>query len=87
MGPVGAALAFAGQTAGEEDVCTAALEAARGGGKVPEERREEKRGNEDAQGTGNARAVIDSIGESVGRLLKKVSSQPARPLDVYGGGP
>ena len=87
MGPVGAALAFAGQTAGEEDVCTAALEAARGGGKVPEERREEKRGNEDAQGTGNARAVIDSIGESVGRLLKKVSSQPARPVDVYGGGP
>ena len=87
MGPAGAALAFAGQTAGEEDVCMAAMEAAREGGKAREEKREERQRSEGDQGAGKERATAHSIGESVGRLFKKMSSQPATPVDIYGGGP
>jgi hypothetical protein len=36
MGPAGAALAFAGKTAGDEDVCMAAMEAARNSSEVPD---------------------------------------------------
>jgi uncharacterized protein involved in outer membrane biogenesis len=36
MGPAGVALAFAGKTAGDEDVCMAAMEAARNSSEVPD---------------------------------------------------
>jgi uncharacterized protein involved in outer membrane biogenesis len=87
IGPAGAALAFAGQSAGEEDVCMAAMEAARESGKAPEEKTEEKQGGDANQGRSGTSAGIHSIGESVGRLFKKLSSQPATPVDIYGGGP
>lgn len=85
MGPPGAALAFAGQTAGGEDICMAAMEAARADGRVTDRKTAEKSGNEAGQRTGST--GNRSIGESLGRLLEKLSSQPSTPVDIYGGGP
>jgi uncharacterized protein involved in outer membrane biogenesis len=83
IGPAGAALALAGQSAGDEDICLAAMEAAREGSK---KKTGEKQGSDAEQGAGSIREAIHSIGESVGKFFKKLSTQPSTPVDMYGGG-
>jgi len=87
IGPAGAALAFAGQTADEEDVCMAAMEAARQDGRAPEKKTEQKPGSEAHLGTGSAKTSLQSIGDGLGGFFKKFSIGPAAAVDIYGGGP
>jgi len=82
MGPAGAALAFAGQTAGDEDICLTAVEATKqpfreATGNAP--RADADRGSCD--GNSSSR----SLGRSFERLVEGASSQPAAGVDVYGG--
>jgi AsmA family protein len=87
FGPAGAAVVFAGQTAGEGDFCLAAMEAAREAAKAPEASTETQRAGNTDQGEKNRLESVESIGERAGRFFKKSSNRSYMPVDVYGGGP
>lgn len=87
IGPAGAALAFAGQTADEEDICLAAMEAARRKGNASEEKTPEKKGNESQHENRGTGPSLQSVGEGTGSFFKWFSSRPVTAVDIYGGGP
>lgn len=84
MGPAGAALALAGQTAGNQDVCRAALEAARQGSP---DGNEEDGTHEAGREVEGSREGLGAIQNSLEKLNGGFSSQPGLSVDVYGGGP
>ena len=84
LGPAGAAVVFAGQTASDGDLCLAAMEAARKGGEKAEATIAAKEAGLQKRSKTEAGAG-DSMVEKVGNFLKNHSSASPASVDVYGG--
>jgi uncharacterized protein involved in outer membrane biogenesis len=83
LGPAGLALIFTGQTASDEDLCAAAVEAARRGMKVPEPPGAEEQQEQADGGTGRVKKTLKDLGERVRKLFSGPPAAPRAPADGY----
>ena len=87
LGPAGAAVVFAGQTADEGDLCAAAIEQARRIDIIPGPLTKEEKKSEPSKKDRGIKDTVRSLGESAGRFFNTLSGRPGTPVQTYEGGP
>jgi AsmA family protein len=87
LGPAGAAVVFAGQTADEGDLCAAAIEQAKRIDTIPGPLTKEEKKNEPFKKDRGIKDAVRSLGESAGRFFNTLSGRPGTPVQTYEGGP
>jgi len=87
LGPAGAAVVFAGQTANEGDLCLAAMRQAKRVDEIPGLLTQEKETSTSVEGHRGVKDGIRSVGESVGKFFKNLPKHPGTPPDSYESGP